>query len=56
MGRIHELKQFQPRLKQDGKQLKLIAKILLSEESKLRLSSVNRFLEGITSPLLLGEG
>jgi transcription-repair coupling factor (superfamily II helicase) len=56
MGRIHELKQFHPRLKQDGKQLKLIAKIPLSEESKLRLSSINRFLEGITSPLLLGEG
>jgi transcription-repair coupling factor (superfamily II helicase) len=56
MGRIHEMQQFQPRLKQDGKQLKLIAKIPLSEESNLRMNAINRFLEGITSPLLVGEG
>jgi transcription-repair coupling factor (superfamily II helicase) len=56
MGYIHEMKQFQPRLKQDGKQLKLLAKIPSSEESKLRLSAINRFLEGLNSSLLLGEG
>jgi hypothetical protein len=55
MGRVHELKQFQPHLKQDGKQLKLIAKIPPSEKSKLRLNAIYRFLEGLNSPLLLGE-
>ena len=55
MGRVHELKQFQPHLKQDGKQLKLLAKIPFSEESKLRLNAIYRFLEGLNSPLLLGE-
>jgi len=40
MGRIHEMKQFQPHLKQEGKQLKLLAKISCSEESKSRLNAI----------------
>jgi transcription-repair coupling factor (superfamily II helicase) len=44
MGRIHEMKQFQPRLKQDGKQLKLLAKIRISDEPKQRLEEIHHFL------------
>jgi transcription-repair coupling factor (superfamily II helicase) len=44
MGRIHELKQFQPRLKQDGKQLKLLARIGISDEPKQRLEEIHNFL------------
>jgi len=56
MGRIHEMKQFQPHLKQEGKQLKLLAKISCSEESKSRLNAIYGFLDGLKSPLLRGEG
>ena len=45
MGRIHELKQFHPHLKQDNKQLKLAARIKLGENQKERLNSVRAFLE-----------
>jgi transcription-repair coupling factor (superfamily II helicase) len=42
---IHELKAFQPLVKQDGKQLKLTARIKLSENQKERLDEVKAFLE-----------
>jgi transcription-repair coupling factor (superfamily II helicase) len=47
MERVHELKQFQPRLKQDGKQLKLAASIKFSEEPKNRLAEIHSFLQGL---------
>jgi transcription-repair coupling factor (superfamily II helicase) len=45
MGRIHELKPFHPQLKQENKQLKLTARIKLSENQKERLDAVRTFLE-----------
>ena len=44
MGRVHELKQFQTHLKQDGKQLKLLARIRISDEPKQRLEEIHHFL------------
>ena len=48
MERLHELKQFHPHLKQDNKQLELIARINLSENQKERLDSVNAFLDKLS--------
>jgi len=45
MKHIHELKQFQPRLKQDGRQLKLAARIKYDGEPKNRLAEINVFLQ-----------
>lgn len=45
MKHIHELKQFQPRLKQDGRQLKLAARIKYDGEPKNRLAEINAFLQ-----------
>jgi transcription-repair coupling factor (superfamily II helicase) len=53
IGRFHELKQFQPHLKQDGKHLRLIAKIPFSEDSKLRLQAIYKLLEGLNYTLLM---
>ncbi len=44
-GRIHKMKQFQPHLKQDGKQLKLIARIKFCDEPKNRLAEIYSFLQ-----------
>lgn len=46
---IHKLKQFQPHLKQDGKQLKLMAKIPVLDKKKFRLEAVKNFLENLNS-------
>ena len=45
MGRIHELKPSRPQLKQENKQLKLIARIKPSEDQKERLEEVKAFIE-----------
>jgi hypothetical protein len=45
MKRIHELKQFQPHLKQNKKQLKLIANIKNINETKNRLAEIHNFLK-----------
>jgi transcription-repair coupling factor (superfamily II helicase) len=45
MGCIHELKPFHPHLKQENKQLKLTARIKVSENQKERLEAVKAFLE-----------
>ncbi|MGD1043834.1 MAG: transcription-repair coupling factor [Bacteroidota bacterium] len=45
MGCLHELKPFHPHLKQENKQLKLTARIKLSENQKERLDAVRAFLE-----------
>lgn len=47
MGHIHEMKQFQTHLKQDGKQLKLAARIKFSDEPKNRLGEIHSFLQGL---------
>ncbi|MBN1397264.1 MAG: transcription-repair coupling factor [Bacteroidetes bacterium] len=44
-ARMHELTQFNPRLKQDGKQLKLIARIKQEGEPKDRIAQINTFLQ-----------
>ena len=50
MGRIHELKQFHPHLKQENKKLILASKIKLSENQNERLDSVRVFLEKLMVP------
>jgi transcription-repair coupling factor (superfamily II helicase) len=47
MKRIHGLQQFHPHLKQDGKQLKLLARIQNSNEPKQRFTETTMFLEGL---------
>lgn len=44
MKRIHELKQFQPKLRQDGKQLKLVARIPFRDDPKERLKDIHQFI------------
>jgi hypothetical protein len=44
-ARMHELTQFNPRLKQDGKQLKLIARIKQEGEPKDRIAQINTYLQ-----------
>jgi hypothetical protein len=44
VARIHDLKHFQPHLKQDAKQLKLVARIKLSENQIERLDSIKQFI------------
>ena len=45
MGRIHELKPFHPQLKQEKNQLKITARVKLSENQQERLDAVRAFLE-----------
>jgi transcription-repair coupling factor (superfamily II helicase) len=47
MGRVHELKRFQPHLKQDGKHLKLAARIKFNDEPKNRLGEIHSFFLGL---------
>jgi transcription-repair coupling factor (superfamily II helicase) len=49
MKRIQELQQYHPRLQQDGKQLKLTARIKLREIQKERLDAAGTFLEKLIS-------
>jgi transcription-repair coupling factor (superfamily II helicase) len=44
MSRMHGLQQFHPHLKQEGKQLKLLARIRISDEPKQRLEEIHHFL------------
>ena len=48
MTSIHGLKPFHPHLKQDGKQLKLIARIKFSENPKERLGDVKVFIDTLS--------
>jgi transcription-repair coupling factor (superfamily II helicase) len=48
MTSIHGLKPFHPHLKQDGKQLKLIARIKLSENPKERLDEARAFIDTLS--------
>lgn len=45
MNRVTELKQYQARLKQEGQQLKLVARVERKGESLVRLAAVRAFLE-----------
>jgi transcription-repair coupling factor (superfamily II helicase) len=49
MGRIHELKQFQPHLKQVSKQLKLAIRIKSSDNQKDRFEEMRKFFEELRS-------
>jgi transcription-repair coupling factor (superfamily II helicase) len=51
MTRVHDLKEFHPHLKQDEKQLKLVAIISASEEPKQRLDTIKKLLESLNSGL-----
>ena len=55
MERLHELKPFHPNLKQEGKHLKLTARIKLSENQKERLAVGRELLEKLMF-LSLGSG
>jgi transcription-repair coupling factor (superfamily II helicase) len=48
MASIHGLKSFHPHLKQDGKQLKLTARVKLGENPKERLGEVRAFLDTLS--------
>jgi transcription-repair coupling factor (superfamily II helicase) len=49
MKRIQEIPQYHPRLRQDGKQLKLTARIKSGKNQKERLEEVRFFLEQVLS-------
>ena len=49
IARIHGLKQFNPHLKQDAKQLKLIARIPITGEPEQRLDTAKKFLESLNT-------
>ncbi|RPI05187.1 MAG: transcription-repair coupling factor [Ignavibacteriae bacterium] len=55
MGQLQELKPFHPHLKQDAKQLKLTAKIKLSDNQIERLDSIKTFLEKLRVLMLPGQ-
>jgi transcription-repair coupling factor (superfamily II helicase) len=55
MSRLKDLKQFHPVLKQEGKELKLAAKIPRKEEAKQRLDLIKEFLVQVTPDALRGD-